>query len=87
MVDTNKLNILGIDELSSEKLTEVAIELKLETPRKKSSVKIRNELNHLVKLFLAGQVQTSFKKTSAFSSSKSLDRICYLRGLEVPSFI
>ena len=57
MIDKKEINILGIQDLNAEQLIEVAIKLKLEQPRKKSSTNLRNELTHLVKIFLAGQVR------------------------------
>ena len=71
MVDARKLNILGLHELSSERLTEIAIELKLENPRKKSSENIRSELNNLFKLLIGiGQVHKFLKVKTIKESMK-----------------
>ena len=55
-MDDKKINILGINDLSAAELMDLAELLKLEDVKKKSSVNLRNEINHLTKLFLAGQV-------------------------------
>ena len=56
MIDAQELNILGINDLSSDQLVEVATRLKLEKPKKKSGTNLKNELNYLVRRFLAGEV-------------------------------
>ena len=61
------INILSINEMKPKDLTELAETLGLEKINQKSGVNLRNEINYLIKIFLAGQVplltctQTIFK--------------------------
>jgi hypothetical protein len=56
MMDAKKLNILGIKDMKVDELVELAEVLGLDKPKQKSGANLRNEINHLVKIFLAGQV-------------------------------
>ena len=62
LMDAKKINILGLDNLSGAELIHLGELLKLKDVKKKSSLNIRNEIKHLTKLFLAGQV-TILKET------------------------
>ena len=56
MVDGKTLNILGIQDMKADELVEIGEQLGLEAPKRKSSQNLRNEIKHLIKIFLAGQV-------------------------------
>ena len=58
-MDAKKINILGLNNLSGAELENLGELLMLENVKKKSSVNLRNEINKLVELFLAGQVNIS----------------------------
>ena len=62
MIDAKKVNILGIGDMTVDELVELAEVLGLDKPKQKSGANLRNEINYLVKIFLAGQVRTYYSK-------------------------
>ena len=63
-MDEKKINILGLNDLTGAELQDLGDLLKLQDVKKKSNVNLLNEINHLAKLFLAGQVNYFFKAIS-----------------------
>jgi hypothetical protein len=55
-IDSRKLNILSINDMRPNELVELAETLGLEKINQKSGTNLRNEINYLIKIFLAGQV-------------------------------
>ena len=65
LIETKAFNILGIGSLKANELVDIAKQLGLEKIADKSNEMLRKEVNHLSKLFLAGQVMEAFiTKTS-----------------------
>ena len=56
LIDAKEINIIGLNDLSGAELEDLGERLQLQDVKKKSSVNLRNEINQLSKLFLAGQV-------------------------------
>ena len=56
LIDSRKLNILSINDMRPNELVELSETLGLEKINRKSGTNLRNEINYLVKIFLAGQV-------------------------------
>ena len=60
LIETKAFNILGIGSLKANELVDIAKQLGLEKIADKSNEMLRKEVNHLSKLFLAGQVMEAF---------------------------
>ena len=56
LIDSRKLNILSINDMRPNELVELSETLGLEKINRKSGTNLRNEINYLIKIFLAGQV-------------------------------
>jgi hypothetical protein len=59
LMDEKKINILSIGNMKREELVEIGEQLSLDKVKTKSLEMLRKEIGHLVKIFLAGQVQFS----------------------------
>ena len=78
-MDAKKINILGLNNLSGAELENLGELLMLENVKKKSSVNLRNEINKLVELFLAGQVNISLINCNIYKSylsSGTMPQVC-----------
>ena len=57
MVDNKEINITKIGSLKSIQIKQIARDLKLKNVNDKSGQMLREEVQHLAKTFLAGQVR------------------------------
>ena len=79
LMDEKKINILGLNDLTGAELENLGEILMLQDVKKKSSVNLRNEINQLTKLFLAGQVNNSsimYNIYKKYSLKGTLPQVC-----------
>ena len=72
MIDNKEINITKIGSLKSTRIKQIAKDLKLKNIADKSGQMLREEIQHLAKTFLAGQVRQLSASVMLISGSSKI---------------